>query len=265
MARRKPDPAPSPAPPADGPTQAAAAPAPPAAELVLPPVAEALPGAAALDRPLVDRAVHDLNRIHAAKGLETAREMGEYIVSTFFGGDAAAFDAHGRSHISFGALAQRDDLQVSKSAIWYAVKLLPQLRQLPQTVAQALPMSHHRLLVHVDDPKAKVKLAEKAVKKGLSKRQLEGEIEKLKKRDPAATPRGRRPLPGFVKAFNRLKKVAEAAELTEVDESALRSFGLDNARRYLDEVEQGLAQLQAVREQLAAHVAAVEARGEGPA
>jgi hypothetical protein len=228
------------------------------------PGAEALPGAAALDRRLVDQAVHDLNRIHAAKGLETAREMGEYIVSTFFGGDAGAFDAHGRGHISFGALAQRDDLQVSKSAIWYAVKLLPQLRQLPPTVAQALPMSHHRLLLHVDDPKAKAKLAEKAVKKGLSKRQLEGEIEKLKKRDPGAPPRGRRPLPGFVKAFNRLKKVAEAAELTEVDDAALRSFGLDNARRYLDEVEQGLAQLKAVRDQLAAHVAAVDAGGEGP-
>lgn len=226
-------------------------------------ITTALPGAAELDQSLVDQAVADLNRLHAAKGLETARAMGEYVVARFFGGEIDAFETQGRSHVSFGALAAREDLQVSKSALWYAVRLLPQLRQLPEDLVVALPLSHHRLLLHVEDPAAKARLAERTVADGLSKRDLAREIESLKRRYPDAPARGRPPTPGFVKALGRLKKVTEAVGATEVDEAALLTYGLDRTRKVLDEVEHGLAQLTAMRDQIAARLGEVEARSRG--
>lgn len=48
-----------------------------------------LPGAADLQPALLDEAVADLNRIYVRKGLETAREVGVYVLDRFFGGDPA--------------------------------------------------------------------------------------------------------------------------------------------------------------------------------
>jgi hypothetical protein len=214
-----------------------------------------------VDDALVGAAVQEINRLYVQKGLETAREIGECLVRTFFGGDAEVFDAREAGHASFRALADHEDLRVSHSFLWYAVRLLPQLRALPETVAVALPLSHHRLLLHVKDEGQRARLAERAVSKDLSREQLAEEIRKLREKERVGAARGRKPLPGFVRAFNRLQKVAQELDGDTLDEGAVLNYGIDEARQYLDQVESMLAQLGVVRGQLAARVAALGTNG----
>lgn len=226
-------------------------------------LATLLPGEGEVDRSLVEAAVQEVNRLYVQKGLETARVVGEYLLTTFFGGDADAFEAREGAHASFRALADHEDLRVSHSFLWYAVRLLPQLRMLPEPVAQALPLSHHRLLLHVKDDKTKQKLAERAVQKGLGKRELEDEIRKLRSKEREGAARGRKPLPTFVRAFNRLQKVTQDLDGGAIDESAVMNYGVAEAKQYLDQVEATLAQLGVVRSQLASRVAALQAHAPG--
>ena len=215
-----------------------------------------LPGEGAVDRGLVETAVRDINRLYVQKGLETARGVGEYLLNTFFEGDTETFEAREGGHASFRALSEHEDLRVSHSFLWYAVRLLPQLRVLPERVASALPLSHHRLLLHVRDEKAKQKLAERAVQKGFGKRELEGEIRKLRRSASPGAVRGRKPLPTFVKAFNRLQKVARDLDTHPLDETDVLHFGIAEAQKYLSDVEATLARLGTLRGQLASRVAA---------
>lgn len=225
-------------------------------------LATLLPGEAEIDRSLVETAVQEVNRLYVQKGLETARVVGEYLLTTFFGGDADAFEAREGAHASFRALADHEDLRVSHSFLWYAVRLLPQLRALPEPVAQALPLSHHRLLLHVKDEKAKHKLAVRAAEKGLGKRELEEEIRKLRSKERDGAARGRKPLPSFVRAFNRLQKVTQDLDGGTLDETAVMNYGVEDAVKYLNEIEATLAQLGVVRSQLAARVADLQSRSE---
>jgi hypothetical protein len=115
----------------------------------------------------------------------------------------------------------------------------------------------------VPDDKAKVRLAKRAVEKSLSKRQLEEEVRKLRGAggdEGDGAPRGRPPLPTFVKVFNRLRKAMETVDLTEVNDAEIFKYGVTEARIYLEEVEKGLQGLAAVRAQLSARVAEIEAR-----
>jgi hypothetical protein len=216
-----------------------------------------------VDDSLVEEAVREVNRIYTGKGLETAREIGRYLLKNFFVDDFGVFESGAKEHSSFRALADRDDLRVSASFLWYAVKLQPQLQLLGDEIAEALPLSHHRLLLHVPDDKAKVRLAKRAVEKSLSKRQLEEEVRKLRGAggdEGDGAPRGRPPLPTFVKVFNRLRKAMETVDLTEVNDAEIFKYGVTEARIYLEEVEKGLQGLAAVRAQLSARVAEIEAR-----
>lgn len=196
-----------------------AAPAPPA------PLLSSMPGAAEVDRALVDQAVRDLNQIYTTKGMETARAIGEYVVHHFFAGDldaAARFGPSGERHLSFRALSQRDDLQVSHAHLWVSVKVLDQLRQLPAELADALPVSHHRRLLSVRDARTKLRLAKKAVEKGLTVRAFEAEVAKARAKELQGAPRGRKPLPAWQKAVNALGKLRfDPATLTDAELEAL--------------------------------------------
>lgn len=223
-------------------------------------LAPSLRGEGAIDEPLVDEAVRQVNRLYAAKGVETARVIGEYLVGAFFGGDPGSFTAREKGHASFRALEARDDLGPSYTFLWYSVRFLPQLRALPADVADALPMSHHRLLIHVKDEDQKAKLAQQAVTKDLSKRELEDEIRKLRERTSEGATRGRKALPAFVKAFNGIKKITKTLDGGALDDTAVLNYGLEEAQKYLADVESTLAKLGQVRESLAARVAALAPR-----
>jgi len=112
-------------------------------EILAPGTGEGLPGEQEADSVLLDQAVAHINQLYIAKGLETARVIGEYVLTTFFGGDTETFRAKGSKHTSFRALAEREDLHVSHVWIWRAVSVVDQLQLLPEDVAGSLPFTHH--------------------------------------------------------------------------------------------------------------------------
>lgn len=209
-----------------------------------------LPGEGAEDRKLVDEVTEHVNHIYVVKGLETAREIGEYLLHRFFDGDPAKFHERGRKHISFRKLAEREDLQPSYSFLWNACAVVEQFRLLPADLREALPFSHHKLLLPVKDEATKVKLAQRAVEKGLSKRALEAEIHKAKKRE-ASTPRsGRRPLPFFVKALTRLAGVVKMATADEVTAKVFAAYAPEKTKSLLGDLDKQIASLQTLRHQV---------------
>jgi hypothetical protein len=159
-----------------------------------------LPGETAVRSDLIDQAVREINRIYVGKGLEAARGIGEFVLRTFFDNSMDTFRAKGKKHISFRKLVERDDLRVSHVHLRNCVVLVDQLKALPVELANALPVSHHTVLLPVHDEKAKVVLARKAVRENLSKRALETEVRRLRPRNGDGTRRGRPPTPAAIKA-----------------------------------------------------------------
>ncbi len=167
-----------------------------------------LPGGASLDESKVDLAVMEINRIHNQKGVEAARETGLFLEKHFFAEDLEAAERLGKEHVSFRTLAEREDLNVSASFLWYSLHLLKQLRQLPEPVGQALSISQHRLLLPLKDREKKKELAAKAIEDGWTVERLAAEVQKKKGKSNA----GRRPLPAFRKTINGWKKLLEPAD-----------------------------------------------------
>ena len=177
--------------------------------------AAALPGERVLRGDLIDQAVREINRIYVLKGLEAAKGIGEYLLRTFFHDDPEEFRTKGRKHLSFRRLAERPDLRVSYMHLWRCVSVLDQLKALPAELADALPVTHHVLLLPVHDERLKVLLARKAVRQNLSKHDLRAEIRRLRPLVAAAngtgTPRGRPPVPPVVRLVWLWGRVAKEA------------------------------------------------------
>ena len=226
----------------------------PVQDSVLPPI-RVLPGEAEVDDALVAGAVAEINRLHLQKTLETVRELGEYLLQTFFAGDIAAFEERGEKHASFRAVSAHGGLRVSHTTLWYAVKIIPHLRALPPAVAEALPLSHHRILVHVKDPSLKQELAMRAAREGLNKQALAEAARAVRPSLQAGGARGRKPLPSFVRSFRRIERVTAELESTSVDEASVKAFGVDRAAGYLSELNSVLSRLEGLRDQLAAQIA----------
>lgn len=206
-----------------------------------------LPGAASVDAGLLDHAVANINRIYQGKGLEMAREAGEYVLHTFFAGDPENFRNRGKKHVTFRQLAQRKDLQVSYTTIWNAVAVLDQLRLLPENIASALPLSHHKLLLPIKDPDSKVKLAQKAVDKSLSKRTFEDEVRKARQKQKGNSTAGRPALPAAVKSLHKLARYVSFVANDRVETEGLASYKRDEAQELLGCVELAMGQLQTLR------------------
>lgn len=232
-----------------------------ATEVVVVPqdVLPALPGEQVEEAALVDEVVLHVNRIYVARGLETAREIGEYLLSRFFDGDPAKFHARCRKHASFRKLAQRDDLRPSYAFLWSACAVVDQLRLLPEDVREALPLSHHRLLLPVKDEATKVRLAQKAVEKGLSKRALEAEVRRAQTRAGGTRRSGRPPLPSFAKGLTRLAGAVRLATAEAVTADAFTTYSPTKARALLEELEEQVQALGELKAEVEAAIAAWEA------
>ena len=215
-----------------------------------------LKGEADVDEHLVASAVSELNRIYVSKGLEMARLTGEYVLKYFFAGNSRAFEARARAHASFRALAARPDLEISASGLWYSVKILPQLRELPTNIATALPLSHHRLLVHIKDDKKKLRLATKAARQKMSKRELKAEIAKAQAK--ADTRTGRPPLPAFVRGVTALKRAVATATSEDVEDGDVLNLDRERAEKVLSELDDALETLQSLRERIHGVIASSE-------
>lgn len=208
-----------------------------------------LPGQAEVNSKLLDEAVEDLNRLYRTKGLETARAVGEYVLETFFEGDVDNFRTAGTKHVSFRNLAKREDLQLSYLFIWNSVAVVDQLRLLPEKIAEALPLSHHKLLLPVKDEKKKVQLAEAAVNQKLSKRAFVKSVREVRDAQKSESNVGRPTTPGFAKAVTALKKVVKTASEDITDEKII-GFGVDKAKKALATLEGHIGALQEVAEEL---------------
>jgi hypothetical protein len=197
-----------------------------------------LPGASKVSTALLDQAVAELNRRYRSKGLETARSVGEYVLETFFGGDPENFRRGGTAHVSFRELGKREDLQVSFLFIWNSVAVVDQLRLLPADIAEALPLSHHKLLLPIKDESKKLELAKSAVHEGLAKRAFEERVRKLRDKGKDEAKAGRPPLPAFAKAVTALRKVVKIAASQHVGEKTFEHLPKVQAKALLKELEQ---------------------------
>jgi hypothetical protein len=211
-------------------------------------LAPKLPGEGAVDEELLNHAVAEINRIYVSKGLEMARDLGNYVVDVFFGGDVGSFGRREKHHVTFRALARHDDLRVSYTTIYYSVAILDQLRLLPDDLAEALPVTHHKHLVPVRDAEMKVELAARAVDENLSSRAFAEVVKEA--RAAQAIPRrgGRRPLPESLKALRRLNEaIASAASRPITPESLEEISGADIGKLVLslDVAMEVLASLKA--------------------
>ena len=208
----------------------------------------ALPGQAAVRQDLIDAAVREINRAYVSKGLETAKGVGEYVLRTFFGGKVENFRKLGRKHASFRKLGEREDLHVSYVFLWNCVAMVDQLKGLPGEVANALPVTHHTLLLPVHDEKAKLELAKRAVRQKMSKRELSAEVQKLRQRGKSnGDRRGRPAMTPTVRLFaalSRLATLARSAQMAGDDEVA--ALGPAKLGPLLGDADRNLAALKAL-------------------
>lgn len=210
----------------------------------------ALPGEYREDEEFVRGAVQDINAMFTRKGLETAVAIGEYVLEHFFGGDPERFRERGRSHLSFRALANRDDLMVSHTFLWRSVALVDQLRQLPQDVAYQLSVSHHHALFPLKDREEKVRLATAAADQGWTKRELEAEVKEARLRTHGPSKAGRPALPAVVKGVKRLTEAVELVESEAVSVDQLRRLSNDDLDDLVRRLDTHLRDLEQVRGQL---------------
>lgn len=202
----------------------------------------------------LDAAVAHINAIHLKKGLETAVEIGDYVIATFFGGNSHKSVVKQKLPLSFRKLADHAGLNVSYSLIWNAVNVVYQMRTLPTEVARALPFTHHTMLLPIQDPEEKERLARVAIRGGLSKRQFAAEVATA---SPAKTPssRGRPRLPQFVRAISDIV-AAECQWASEpVTREAVKRFSYCRTSELTAECEIAISKLQQL---LAALTAIIE-------
>jgi hypothetical protein len=179
-----------------------------------------LPGEREVDEALLKRCVMAIRALYGQGGLEASRQIGELLLRTFFAGDSEHFERPRRFHATYRALLSSSDLPASNSFLWYSIRLIEHLELLPDEIADVLPLSHHRLLMHIHDPDVRIQMAQLAADNGWSKRRLETAVRE-------ATPRSRRRsagrprTPSFVKGLRQLNEAVELVGAEKIDHSLL--------------------------------------------
>jgi len=222
---------------------------------------QGLPGEEFIDDRMMDRVVDQLNAIYISKGLEAAKEMGEYVLEEFFAGDLNAFHTRGRKHMSFRRLAGKQKLLASYTYIYNSVALVEQLRMLPENIGNALSISHHRALFTVADLGTKQELAKRTVERKMTVRMLNKEIKKCSNGRERKSKAGRPPLPGCVKEFRKIIRAIDAIDVGEFDEGVINRYPPEAARQLIDEMDDKLHQLRSYRDELLVRMQAVEFGG----
>lgn len=195
---------------------------------------EVLPGEQAVASALLQRAVEDINRIHARRGMELIKELGKYLLHTFFGGDIRTWRERQGRHQTFRALARREDLQVSYATLWYAVAVLEQLEDIPEHIATQLSFSHHRLLLPLKDNRDKLALARRAVDERLTTRQLERLVKS--RTAPSSARTGRPRIPALVKGVRKVRAAVELATSEDFDNGSLERLSSGDLRNLLSDL-----------------------------
>lgn len=212
------------------------------------PARPALPGEAAINEELLVAATSEINRLHVEGSVETTRRIGSYILDTFFDGDIERFRRRQKRHATYLALCSCEQLQLTVSAMWYAVNLVKQLEELQHEIGTGLPLSHHRLLSHVHDSDMKRELAEAAVHEQLSVKSLSARITAQRASLAMSTRRGRPPAPVVSKLLTRIRALSafvreQTLNIEQHDAEAMLA-GIEEAERELDVVAEYLDNLR---------------------
>lgn len=157
----------------------------------------------------LDPLVAHINALFVRKGLEVVLEIGRFVLETVFGGDLTLVADRGKDHPTFRALAERDDLLMSHTSIWRAVRIVLQLPALPEEAAMRLPSTHHAMLLPVRDEATKADLAQLALDEGLSSREFEAWVKEARQKEKVDKRGGRKRLPAFVKTVHKVEKLAK--------------------------------------------------------
>ncbi|MFZ5480475.1 MAG: hypothetical protein ACOZNI_27180 [Myxococcota bacterium] len=166
-----------------------------------------LPGEEQVEDLLLRRTTDEVNRLYRAHTLEAARQIGSYVLAAFFDGNPALFASRKRKHATWRAFVDSRELRVTRSFVWYAVRLVTSQDEFPPEIEQELALSHHRLLAHVHDPGTRLELAREAAENKLSAARLQERISARRPRAQGDLPRGRRPAPGIVRLGKALDHV----------------------------------------------------------
>ncbi len=208
-----------------------------------------LPGQLATDTDLVASVAEKVRNAYHEGNLTTLIKVGTIVVDEMFGGDYENFVAGAKAHESFRALAKRADIGISSSQLWYAVNILENVRLIGDGEAQRLGSSHHRLLTHVSDKSKRKQIAERAIARNLTVKELEAEIRSSQVREPDAPKLGRPALPKAIKQLGELERVARS--LAPVTDESLA--GIDTK-----EIPEYAARLAGTRPRIEAWLTGVE-------
>lgn len=201
-----------------------------------------LPGEREVDEALLGRCVMAIRALYGQGGLAASRQIGELLLNTFFDGDSGAFERTRRHHVTYRALLSSPDLPTSNSFLWYSVRLIDHLELLPDGIADVLPLSHHRLLMHIHQPEIRIQMAQMSADNGWSKRKLEAAVRESTPRTRRRSA-GRPRTPAFVKGLRQLNEAVELVGAEKIDHSLLGRVERDELAGLLQQAATDLERL----------------------
>lgn len=181
---------------------------------------------ATVDEGLIREALEEIRKRMVVGATATAHGVGEYLLDTFFGGDAEKYRSRKKDgNPSFEALLKHQDLELlglKRSSLYNCIGTWIQFEELGMPELQSLPVTHQVALLAAPETE-KERLVQKAIKKGLSVKALKEEVEKAREKNPSKSKSGRPPLPAFVKSIHALSKFVKNPEkvfgnLDEIDD-----------------------------------------------
>lgn len=186
-----------------------------------------------------------VNELSQNRGLQGATALGRYVLDTFFDGSPERFRREGKSNRDFRTVVKSPGLKASYSLLYYSVAVTEQLEQLPKNVGKKLSFSHHKLLLPVKDPRTKEAFARKVVDEDLSVRGLREVVARHRVEQASRVRRGRPPLPDFVKALNRLPRIVEQVDDSDLDNDHLFDrYSPEQAAALVERTRKDLNRLQ---------------------
>jgi hypothetical protein len=170
----------------------------------------------------LDDAAAFIRAIVVRTGLESAREIGLYLLNNFYDGEFSKVHDLGRKHPGVRALSRRTDLGVSASFLWRSLAIVEQWPLLPPEIASSLPLGHHQVLLSVKGREQKVAMAAAAVESRWNYREIFESARQYRQARAAIEPRrGRRPQAPGARAVHAIRQLAAEVERTCRDEEAL--------------------------------------------
>lgn len=200
----------------------------------------------AADDRLVQEALLHIGRVYSQALLSTVVLLGEYLIEKFYGGlEEARSRRPSKATALAKLLASASELPVSAHALKQSVRVAVQFRDLPVQLAESLSKTQHEALLPVADQAKKIELAQEAVSRQLTTRQLLQRVNAEAERRPSAG--GRPPMAPLARRIGALFRVLDAPGLEEemlpsavqalsAEEAGLLRARAERVRDLLDQV-----------------------------